>query len=68
LAKWEKDHGFAFPGPKVVVYGKEWTGTDPCVEREALAGWNLAAGWKSGAMHTPVKLTAGKRETPSQSR
>ncbi|CAI9085715.1 transposase [Candidatus Methylacidiphilum fumarolicum] len=68
LAKWEKDHGFAFPGPKVDGNGKEWTGTDPCVEREALAGWNLAAGWKSGAMHTPVKLTAGKRETPSQSR
>ncbi|MBW6415789.1 hypothetical protein KZZ20_09765, partial [Methylacidiphilum fumariolicum] len=33
----------------VVVYGKEWTGTDPCVEREALAGWNLAAGWKSAS-------------------
>ncbi|WP_219804490.1 zinc ribbon domain-containing protein [Candidatus Methylacidiphilum fumarolicum] len=49
LAKWEKEHGFAFPGPKVVVYGKEWTGTDPCVEREALAGWNLAAGWKSAS-------------------
>ncbi|MBW6414633.1 hypothetical protein A7K93_04090 [Candidatus Methylacidiphilum fumarolicum] len=41
LTKWMKNHGLAFLSQKVVVYGKEWTGSNQSVEREALVGWRI---------------------------